>query len=89
MKQLPGIGVAANLGALTIRQPGGSAMSQKHSCENCVLRARADKNPNGLLGRIWRWHAGWCPGFKKYITSLPDEQRNELAQRYCLKKYGG
>ncbi len=62
-------------------------MTEKHDCENCGFRARYDKNPKSLLGRIWRWHAGWCPGFKKYINSLPEEQRNELAQRYGLKKY--
>jgi hypothetical protein len=62
-------------------------MAEKHSCENCGFRARYDNNPKSLLGRIWRWHAGWCPGFKKYITSLPEEQRIEMAQRYRLKKY--
>ena len=62
-------------------------MAEKHSCEACGFRARYDSNPKSFLGRIWRWHAGWCPGFKKYITSLPDEQRIEMAQRYGLKKY--
>lgn len=64
-------------------------MAEKHSCENCGLRTRYDKNPKDLLGRIWRWHAGWCPGFRKYITSLPDEQRIEIAKRYHLDKYAG
>ena len=52
-------------------------MAEKHSCANCSMRARYDKNPRSLLARIWHWHAGWCPGFKKYITSLPDEQRRD------------
>ena len=64
-------------------------MAEKHSCANCSMRARYDKNPRILLARIWHWHAGWCPGFKKYITSLPDEQRIEMAKRYSLKKYAG
>ncbi len=64
-------------------------MAEKHSCANCSLRERYDKNPRSLLERIWHWHAGWCPGFKKYITSLPDEQRIEMAKRYSLKKYAG
>ena len=68
-------------------QKGGRKMSEKHSCENCSFRARYDNNPKSLLGRIWRWHAGWCPGFKQYITSLPKEQRIEIAQRYRLKRY--
>jgi hypothetical protein len=51
------------------------------SCENCGFRARYDNNPRSLLGRIWRWHAGWRPGWKKYITSLPNDRRTELARR--------
>ena len=62
-------------------------MAEKLSCGNCSMRARYDSNPRSLLARIWRWHAGWCPGFKKYITSLPDEERIEMAKRYHLKKY--
>ena len=56
-------------------------------CETCRLRARYDDNPRSILGRLWRWHAGWCPGWKAYITSLPDEDRNRLAARYGLDKY--
>ena len=59
-----------------------------HNCENCAFRAKYDKNPRSLLGRIWRWHAGWCPGWKRYITFLPDDERIGLAERYNLKKYG-
>ena len=62
-------------------------MADKHDCENCNFRAIYDKNPKSLLGRLWRWHAGWCPGFKKYITSLSDAQRIALAERYRIKKY--
>lgn len=59
----------------------------EHSCENCKFRAKYDKNPKSILGRLWRWHAGWCPGWKKYILSLPDEKRVELAKKHNLKKY--
>ncbi|MDJ0764733.1 MAG: hypothetical protein QNJ97_17265 [Myxococcota bacterium] len=59
----------------------------EHSCENCKFRAKYDANPQSLLGRIWRWHAGWCPGFKSYITSLDPVKKSEVAQRYNLKKY--
>ena len=64
-------------------------MDRKSSCEDCAFRARYDDNPKSLLGRLWRWHAGWCPGFRKYITSLPDDRRVELAGRYGMKKYAG
>lgn len=64
-------------------------MAENSGCENCGFRAKYDANPKSLLGRIWRWHAGWCPGWKTYITSLPDDQRRDLAGRYGMKKYAG
>jgi hypothetical protein len=62
-------------------------MSKKHDCETCAFRAKYDANPRSFLGRIWRWHAGWCPGWKSYITSLPDGTRREVAQAYKMTKY--
>ncbi len=59
----------------------------KHNCETCKFRAIYDNKPNSILGRVWRWHAGWCPGWKGYITSLPDEERIKLADKYEMKKY--
>ena len=59
----------------------------EHSCENCNFRARYDNDPKSLLGRIWRWHANWCPGWKTYMKSLPDEERLVLADKYNMKKY--
>lgn len=56
-------------------------------CANCGFRAKYDKNPRSILGRIWRWHAKWCPGWKGYMTSLPDEERIALARKYDLKKF--
>ena len=58
-----------------------------HSCANCSFRAKFDSNPKSLLGRLWRWHAGWCPGWKAYMKSLPHDERVELAIRYDMKKY--
>jgi len=60
-----------------------------HNCENCGFRAKYDNNPKSILGRIWRWHANWCPGWKAYMTSLSDDERSGLAERYNLKKYKG
>ncbi len=56
-------------------------------CENCGLRARYDKNSKSLLGRFWKWHTNWCPGWKSYMRSLPDEKRIELAKKYGMDKY--
>ncbi|MHC4777171.1 MAG: hypothetical protein ACYTFG_01200 [Planctomycetota bacterium] len=61
-------------------------MSQ-HDCEECGFRARYDDNPRSILGRIWRWHAGWCPGWKGYMSSLSDEKRIQLAEKYGMKKF--
>jgi len=36
------------------------------NCENCPMRKRAQANPRRLLSRLWRWHTGWCPGWKAY-----------------------
>jgi hypothetical protein len=58
-----------------------------HNCETCAFRAKYDNNPRSLLGRIWRWHAGWCPGWKSYMNSLPDEKRAMLAEIYNMDKY--
>ena len=58
-----------------------------HNCENCTFRAKYDNKPKSFLGRIWRWHAGWCPGWKAYMTSLPDDDRAKLAEKYNMKKY--
>jgi len=57
------------------------------SCANCAFRAKYDNNPRSFMGRLWRWHAGWCPGWKAYMTSLPDQERRQLAERYHFKKY--
>lgn len=59
----------------------------ENACEHCGLRAKYDADPKSFLGRLWRFHATWCPGWKKYMNSLPAERRIEIAQRYGMKKY--
>lgn len=56
-------------------------------CNDCKFRAKYDNNRKSILGRLWRWHIGWCPGWKKYMTSLPGDERTALADKYDLKKY--
>jgi hypothetical protein len=56
-------------------------------CATCKIRAKADRNPTSFVGRLWRWHAGWCPGFKSYMQSLPNAERRTLAERYNLPRY--
>ena len=57
------------------------------NCATCAFRAKYDNNPKSFLGRIWRWHANWCPDWKSYMNSLSDAERGELAKKYNLKKY--
>ena len=52
------------------------------NCEKCKFRAHYDRNPRSILGRIWKWHIGWCPGWKSYLRSLPNETRQDLIGRY-------
>ena len=55
------------------------------NCENCKFREKYDKNPRSLLGRIWKWHTGWCPGWKSYIRSLPEETRAAVQEKYRIQ----
>ncbi len=62
-------------------------MAEANRCENCGFRARFDNRPKSLLGRLWHWHAGWCPGWRQYMASLPAEGRIEIAKNYRLDKF--
>lgn len=57
------------------------------NCATCAFRAKYDNNPRSILGRIWRWHANWCPGWKSYMNSLADGERLAVAKKYDMKKY--
>jgi len=46
---------------------------KKHNCETCGLRKRAEARPNSFLARLWRWHTGWCPGWKSYQRWLAEQ----------------
>ncbi|MFH2013220.1 MAG: hypothetical protein ABIJ37_11085 [Pseudomonadota bacterium] len=56
-------------------------------CETCSFRAKYDNNPKSLLGKIWRWHANWCPGWKSYMNSLKKKKRTAIAKKYNMDKY--
>ncbi len=55
------------------------------SCEKCIFRSRFDRNPKSLLGRFWRWHIRFCPGWKRYYREQPEEKKLELTELYELK----
>ena len=54
------------------------------ACENCGIRACYDKNPKSLIGRLWRFHARFCPGWRRFLARLPEEERAALRKRYGL-----
>ncbi|MDY0362107.1 MAG: hypothetical protein RBR08_11690 [Desulforegulaceae bacterium] len=54
------------------------------NCENCSFRKKYDKNPESILGRLWKWHTKFCPGWKKYFNSLSQGKKDELIKKYKL-----
>lgn len=45
----------------------------EHKCETCPMRKKAEKNPAGVSSKLWKWHTGWCPGWKAYQKSISDK----------------
>lgn len=58
---------------------------KRHNCEECKLRAKHDKAPKSFVGKFWRWHINWCPGWKGYMNSLSDVEKSELKEKYQLQ----
>jgi hypothetical protein len=59
----------------------------EQKCEDCAFRARYDQKPRSLLGKLWRWHVNWCPGWKTYMKSLDPQKRINIAEKYGMKKF--
>jgi hypothetical protein len=57
------------------------AMSEP-GCANCAWRVRYDERPKSLLGRLWRFHANFCPGWKAFMKSLPEEEKRAFVEKY-------
>lgn len=51
------------------------------------MRAKYDKEPKSLMGRFWRWHINFCPGWKGYFKSLSPDGQNEVRKTYHFNKY--
>jgi hypothetical protein len=50
-------------------------------CEGCGLRRRAERKPDSLVARIWRWHTTWCLGWEAYQLSLSETQADHVQKR--------
>jgi len=62
----------------------GENMAESN-CRKCPFRAKYDNNRKSLLGRLWRFHINFCPGWKAFMKSLPQEEKASLIQQYGLK----
>lgn len=56
----------------------------EHKCSACAFRAKYDNNPKSILGRLWRWHTNFCPGWKAYLKSISEEEKKTLIEKYNL-----
>jgi hypothetical protein len=52
---------------------------EKMRCATCGIRRRAEAKPDLFFARVWKWHTGWCPGWKAYQIALA-ETRGEVVQ---------
>jgi hypothetical protein len=63
-------------------QPSTSKENIMSNCDHCAFRKKYDNAPQSFLGRLWKWHIRWCPGWKSHLRSQPEEKRAELLKRY-------
>ena len=72
---------------LSLHKQIENAMTKNHNCEQFPMRRRYDRSPKSLIGRFWRWHIGFCPGWKAYFLSLGTAEQEELRTKYNFNKY--
>ena len=58
----------------------------KSRCEVCKLHSYAEKKPGSLIGRLWQWHTGWCPGWKAYQKYLAKQivREKRIVPETCM-----
>lgn len=49
-------------------------------CATCSLRVSAVAKPKSFKSRLWRWHTGWCPGWKAYQAYLAENPGAEQSE---------
>lgn len=72
----------AGLAACSGKEEVTMEKASKIKCPECPMKARYDRDPKSLLSRIWKWHTKWCPGWKSYLASLPEDERKKVIERY-------
>jgi hypothetical protein len=71
-KQLPGYQIYQFCG-IESKGEKNMILRIKPSCPSCSLRRFAERHPDSLWARIWKWHTGWCPGWKAHQAELRKE----------------
>jgi hypothetical protein len=56
-----------------------STLQKIPACETCANRMKAEANPKSFMARLWRWHTGWCPGWKAYQAYLAQQPKPKTA----------
>ena len=46
------------------------------------MRQKYETNPKSLIGRFWRWHINFCPGWNQYFEALPEGEKDKLRTKY-------
>jgi hypothetical protein len=52
-------------------------VEKEYKCETCPMRQKAEANPKSFMSRLWKWHTGWCPGWKEYQAHLQSIQAGQ------------
>lgn len=56
------------------------------ACSDCTFRKYWEKHPRSLLGRLWKFHTNFCPGWIRYTHSFYPEDLKELQEH--LRTHG-
>jgi hypothetical protein len=49
--------------------------ASEYPCATCQMKQRAEQNPKSFMARLWRWHTGWCPGWRAYQAALASQSK--------------
>jgi hypothetical protein len=58
----------------------------RRRCESCLFRKKYETDPKSFLGRLWLFHTRFCPGWRRYLQELPENERREVADRYAQSR---
>jgi len=47
----------------------------EHNCQDCAWRKKSEEKPKSFMAKLWKWHTGWCPGWKAYQKSLAESAK--------------